>query len=87
MKKINWRTIRSDISEARSQLQNIEKKVADGNFPDEDDLRIYLLHAYHHLNFAWNARYVPTEKYANLTDNDFEEWGKYPTDIEDEELY
>ena len=30
-------------------------------------LQVGLLHAYHHLNFAWNIRNVPTEQYAKLT--------------------
>ena len=50
------------------------------------ELSVDLQHAYHHLNFAWNARYISTKRYANLTDEDFAKWGKYPIDIEDEDL-
>ena len=86
MNEINWKIINSNISEARSQLQDIEKRIAKGNSLDEDELSIDLQHAYHHLNFAWNARYISTKRFANLTDEDFAKWGKYPIDIEDEDL-
>ena len=45
-------------------------------------LQVGLLHAYHHLNFAWNIRNVPTEQYAKLTQKQFKRWGKYPSRIE-----
>lgn len=48
----------------------------------EEHLQIGLLHAYHHLNFAWNVRRTPTAKYAALSKKQFEKWGRYPADIE-----
>jgi hypothetical protein len=33
-------------------------------------------------NFAWNVRRISTSEYASLTDAKFNEWGKYPAEIE-----
>jgi hypothetical protein len=82
MKKMNWRTVALEIAEAREQLQKIEQDIASGNPPNEERLKIDLRHAYHHLNFAWNARHAPSERYGKLPDEDFRVWGKYPRDIE-----
>ena len=79
---MNRQIIRSNIKEAREQLQEIENKLSASL--TEGELLIMLQHAYHHLNFAWNARKVSTSRYANLSDKEFNEWGKYPAaDIDD----
>lgn len=82
MKKINWLTIQSDIKEARSQLQAIEQLLAKGEEVEEEALRVMMQHAYFHLNYAWNARHVTTERYAECTDRDFKRWGSYPKTID-----
>jgi hypothetical protein len=41
-----------------------------------------LQHAYHHLNFAWNTRRISTKHYSNLTDKEFNKWGKFPKEID-----
>ncbi|MBN2433199.1 MAG: hypothetical protein JXQ27_17145 [Acidobacteria bacterium] len=81
---LNWQTISSGLAEAREQLQDLERRIAEGDPPDQADLKICLRHAYHHINVAWNARHISTERYANLTAKDFADWGTYPTDIEDD---
>ena len=82
MKPINWETILSDIAEARSELEMIEKDVKSGTPPSEIDFKVRLRHAYHHVNFAWNCRHVATTNYASMSDKDFKKWGRYPKDIE-----
>ena len=81
-RKLNWRTISSDIAEAREELENLEQAVKSGELPSEAEFQTRLQHAYHHLNFAWNARHKTTKRYASLTDADFRAWDKYPKDIE-----
>ena len=41
-------------------------------------LEIDLRHAYHHMNFAWHIRRIDPQKYINLSDRHFKEWGKFP---------
>ena len=78
MKKLNWEIIGSNIAEAREQLEAIEASVRGGTPPSEVELRIKLEHAYHHLNFAWNVRRVKSERYASLTDEEFDKWSRFP---------
>jgi hypothetical protein len=48
----------------------------------EGQLLVGLSHAYHHLNFAWHVRRLPTARYKNLTDRDFNRWSKVPRDVD-----
>ena len=77
---MNFEIIRSNLPEAIEELQGLEKAAAEEL--DEVEFRIRLVHAYHHLNFAWNIRYVATQRYAQLTDTQFEEWGRYAKGID-----
>ncbi len=81
MPKLNWEIIASNIAEARKQLEGIEARIKSGDPPEPVEFQIMLQHAYHHLNFAWNARHWPTGRYARLTQEDFEAGGKLPTDL------
>lgn len=83
MAKLNWEIILYNLVEAREQIEQIEKLANSEKKPSEIEFQIKLLHAYHHLNFAWNIRHASTKSYAKLTEDDFNKWGKYPTDIED----
>jgi len=78
----NRAIIRSDIASAIEELHKLEQKAASGALT-EDELQVGLNHAYHHLNFAWNIRRISTSEYARLTQDQFEQWGKYPTEIND----
>lgn len=82
MSKLNWQIILSNIIEAREQLQEIERLVEDGTQPSKGEFQVMLEHCFHHLSFAWNVRKVSIEKYANLSDKDFNKWSKIPKEIE-----
>jgi hypothetical protein len=77
----NPKIIGSNIAEARDELNNLLIEIEKGEL-HEAGLRVGLLHAYHHLNFAWNIRRVATSRYASLTQQEFDAWGRYPSDIE-----
>jgi len=77
----NPKIIGSNLSEARDELNKLLMKI-DAGALHEDELQVGLLHAYHHINFAWNVRRVATSRYASLTQREFETWGIYPSDIE-----
>jgi len=81
VKGLNWTIILYNIREAREQLEEIEARVKTGEKVDEIEFQIMIEHAYHHLNFAWNVRHASTRKYANLTDEDFDLWSKFPKEI------
>jgi hypothetical protein len=83
MKRLNWKIIKSNISEARQELERIESLIESGELPHEVELQIMLQHAYHHINFAWNAKNISNKRYVNLTKADFNSFGKFPKDIEE----
>jgi len=80
---MNSEIIKSNISEAREELEKLERRIASGDCPEEGEFFVMLQHAYHHLNFAWNIREMPTERYASMTDEEFNEWGKFPLDMDE----
>ena len=75
--------IDSNITEAHDELAKLLDKLHAGAL-NEAMLQVGLRHAYHHLNFAWNIRRLPTSRYASLTLKEFEEWGKYPSEIDED---
>jgi len=77
----NPRIIESNLSEAIEQLEKLRDCAARKEL-EEVQLQVGLQHAYHHLNFAWNVRRVSTSEYRNLTQAQFDRWGKYPSGIE-----
>ena len=82
MRKINAGIMLSNVSEAREELERIEALIRGGGELSEGELVVMFEHAYHHLNYAWNARRTPDSRHRNLNDEDFNAWGKFPTDIE-----
>ena len=82
MPRLNWETILNNITDAREQLQEIEERIRAGERISAVEYQIIMQHAYHHLNFAWNARYWTTKRYASLSQEDFVAGGKFPTDLE-----
>jgi hypothetical protein len=81
LKRLNCRIIESNLTEAAAELERLRSLASKARLT-EDELQIGLRHAYHHLNFAWNIRYVPTAQYRRMTDLLFERWGRYPSEIE-----
>ena len=85
--KMNYEIVLSNIREAREEIEKLEAKIASSDKPDEVEFELSLRHAYHHLNSAWHIRNIKTEKYINLTDTDFKNWGKFPTGFDDLESF
>ena len=81
MPKLNFDLIASNIREACEELERIEKSLTSDKLPSEDFLQVCFDHAFHHLNFAWNARHTTLQQATNLADRDFNLWSKFPRDI------
>jgi hypothetical protein len=82
MAELNWEIIGWNVTEAREELERTEKQINDGDPPTEYGFQVELEHALHHLVFAWNIRRVSTKKYSNLSDAEFNEWSKFPSELE-----
>lgn len=81
MKRRNWRLIASNLREAREQIEAIEALIQSSSKPSDAELAVQLEHAYHHLNFAWNARFTADSDFRALSDDQFNQWSKYPKDL------
>jgi hypothetical protein len=81
-KRLNRAIIASNLAEAIEQLQMLHRRATAKEL-NEAQLQVGLSHTYHHLNFAWNIRFVPTSEYRTLTQKQINRWGRYPTGIED----
>ena len=81
MARMNWKAIALNLSEAREELERLEKFAADPKRRNDGEFMVGIAHAYHHLNFAWNVRLVPLSRYADLSDADFNRWGRFPRDL------
>jgi hypothetical protein len=80
-RNLNLEIIESNLSEAIEEPKKLRDRASNGEL-NEGNLQVGLRHAYHHLNFAWNIRHVPTTQYTHLTQAQFDRWGTYPSEIE-----
>ncbi|KAA6461201.1 hypothetical protein DYQ86_13240 [Acidobacteria bacterium AB60] len=80
-RSLNLMIIEHNLDEAIEELKKLKKEATEGTI-QLSRFQVGLLHAYHHLNFAWNARYATTEAYQRLTQAQFKRWGRYPKRIE-----
>ena len=81
-KRLNRQIIGSNLAEAIEELQRLHDLASSGKL-NETEFQVGICHAYHHLNFAWNIRHVPTSQYSALTKRQFNRWGTYPAGIEE----
>ena len=80
-KRINWKLVAANLAEAREEIERMESVVVRPSKRDEPALNVALAHAYHHLNFAWNARYMRDEQYRRLSDSQFNRSSKFPAAV------
>lgn len=69
------------LNEAIEELSRLALEVQDASAHDDLAFGVGLQHAYHHLNFAWNTRNIPSQRISEMSDDDFAEWGRFPTDL------
>jgi hypothetical protein len=68
------------LKEAADELHKIIRQIEDGAI-GKDEFEIAVTHAYHHLNTAWNSRFITDDKARNHTDWDYNEWRQFPRDL------
>ena len=78
---MNIRHTKHHLSEAMEQLQETLDAINSSEF-SESQLQIDLEHLYHHLNTAWNARNASEEETKECSDENYNKWGEFPTDLE-----
>jgi len=71
----NLREAQEEITKTINDLQT------DADY-DEPEFYVAMMHLYHHVNTAWNARHSTPEQSKTCSDADFNRWGGYPADLE-----
>jgi hypothetical protein len=74
------KTIRYDLADCAEELQKLISHIDDRTL-EESEFQIGMQHAFHHLNFAWNARHWPLKRYRMCTQRDFNQAGRFPRDL------
>ena len=70
------------LNEAIEQLSETISQLRTDTEITEGEYYVAMQHAYHHLNTAWNARGIASVRIENATDEDFNDWGSFPVDID-----
>ena len=75
-----------NLREAREQLdQTIAALETDSDY-GEPELSVEMAHLYHHVNTAWNARNSTAAQSNLCSDEDFNKWSRYPSDLREFQL-
>lgn len=75
---LNVAVLADNLGDCVEELERILADLKKGGV-DDQELQISLAHAYHHLNYAWNARHAAPGD--DLSER-FLELSRYPADLE-----
>ena len=71
-----------NLEEAQEELTRILAAMKPGSEVDEAEFHVCMVHLYHHLNTAWNARNASSEDTASPTQEQFDAWSRFLEDLE-----
>jgi hypothetical protein len=69
------------LKESSETLQKIIRAIESRAQFSNEEFELAIVHAYDHLNTAWNSRFITDDKARNHTDWDFAEWRQFPKDL------
>lgn len=79
---MNKSYISYNLKEGLKQLKEIIKEMESNADYDYGEYSVDMNHLYHHVNTAWNAKYSTKIESDECSEKNFENWRKFPTDIE-----
>ena len=71
-----------NLHEAAEALAELIKEMEADPEYDQGQFDVDLHHVYHHINTAWNARNASPERIETCSEEDFQNWRQFPTDID-----
>ena len=79
---MNHEFILLNLREARETLSRTIGEVE--NRPDYGyaEFKVAITNLYHHINLAWNARDESVSAPAESSEEEFERWGQFPSDLD-----
>ena len=78
---MNKRLVAFHLSEAVEQLQSMMDEIPRDNEYGYGEFLVEMQHVYYHLNTAWNAKDVSDAVAEPGSDELFNRWGQFPTDL------
>jgi hypothetical protein len=70
-----------NLLEAQKEIEKTIRDLETDSDYGEPEFSVAMMHLYHHVNTAWNARDSTPEQSKACSDEDFNRWGRYPTDL------
>jgi len=80
-KRLNRRWIHYHLCEAETELKRTIREIKKSEYTEESYV-VAMMHTYHHLNNAWNARHATDERQRKCAQRDFDRWRKFPDEGE-----
>jgi hypothetical protein len=71
-----------NLREAQEEIEKTIRDLQTDPEYDEPEFLVAMMHVYHHVNTAWNARNSTREQTNVCSDDDFKRWRRCPTDTE-----
>jgi len=69
------------LGEAREEITKTLAEIHETPDYGYGEFWVAMQHLYHHLNTAWNSRDVAEAQVTQATDQDFNRWSQFPTDL------
>ena len=78
---MNKHSLLFNLHEAQEHIDSIVKHLQYDDAYDEGNLAVDMQHLYHHINFAWNTRNESEQATDECSDENFQKWRQFPTNI------
>jgi hypothetical protein len=70
------------LQEAHEELTRTIHEMEQDPEYDFGEYVVAMTHLYHHLNTAWNSRDASPERVKACSEEDFEKWRQFPSDVD-----
>jgi hypothetical protein len=71
----------SHLTEAQEEIATTIREIRETPDYDYGEFWVAMQHLYHHANTAWNSRDTTEAQVVAATDEDFNRWSQFPTDL------
>ncbi len=79
---MNRKWILFHLKEAHEELSRVIGELESRNDYDGGEYFVAMMHAYHHLNTAWNSKDASDEEASTCSEENFSKWRQFPSDID-----
>ena len=70
-----------NLRDAQAALSEMIKEIEEDETYGYGEYTVAMAHLYHHMNTAWNAQDSSDERARACSQQDFEQWSGFPSDL------